>query len=209
MLWDVTKQVEGHTICALGDAAAWPIQGLIRHFRPEIERRIIEKPPPMPLLMSCFGRAYSGSGPRLRAPVQDARDDRKIAAHYGRCMAGQRLQQASGVLRRGEPARGGIRTARALLRERLNCSQDFDLSPLPAPAVPRRAMPPEGCTTGARRMPRLARLDARIPKDRMPVRRSATGIARCYLRPAGERGAPRRSVEKTRPAAADEARPYA
>jgi NADH-quinone oxidoreductase subunit F len=39
-LWDVTKQVEGHTICALGDAAAWPIQGLIRHFRPELERRI-------------------------------------------------------------------------------------------------------------------------------------------------------------------------
>ena len=33
-LLDVTKQVEGHTICALGDAAAWPIQGLIRHFRP-------------------------------------------------------------------------------------------------------------------------------------------------------------------------------
>ncbi len=40
MLFDVTKQVEGHTICALGDAAAWPIQGLIRHFRPEIEKRI-------------------------------------------------------------------------------------------------------------------------------------------------------------------------
>jgi NADH-quinone oxidoreductase subunit F len=40
MLLDVTKQVEGHTICALGDAAAWPIQGLIAHFRPEIERRI-------------------------------------------------------------------------------------------------------------------------------------------------------------------------
>ena len=39
-LLDVTKQVEGHTICALGDAAAWPIQGLIRHFRPELERRI-------------------------------------------------------------------------------------------------------------------------------------------------------------------------
>ncbi|NBR40362.1 MAG: NADH-quinone oxidoreductase subunit NuoF, partial [Alphaproteobacteria bacterium] len=38
-LFDVTKQVEGHTICALGDAAAWPIQGLIRHFRPEIEKR--------------------------------------------------------------------------------------------------------------------------------------------------------------------------
>jgi NADH-quinone oxidoreductase subunit F len=42
MLFEVTKQVEGHTICALGDAAAWPIQGLIRHFRPELERRIAE-----------------------------------------------------------------------------------------------------------------------------------------------------------------------
>jgi NADH-quinone oxidoreductase subunit F len=40
MLFDVTKQIEGHTICALGDAAAWPIQGLIRNFRPEIEKRI-------------------------------------------------------------------------------------------------------------------------------------------------------------------------
>jgi len=40
MLLDVTKQVEGHTICALGDAAAWPIQGLIRHFRDDIEDRI-------------------------------------------------------------------------------------------------------------------------------------------------------------------------
>ena len=38
----VTKQVEGHTICALGDAAAWTIQGLLRHFRPELERRIYE-----------------------------------------------------------------------------------------------------------------------------------------------------------------------
>ncbi len=41
-LFQVTKQVEGHTICALGDAAAWPIQGLIRHFRPELERRIAD-----------------------------------------------------------------------------------------------------------------------------------------------------------------------
>ena len=39
-LQEVTRQIEGHTICALGDAAAWPIQGLIKHFRPEIERRI-------------------------------------------------------------------------------------------------------------------------------------------------------------------------
>jgi NADH-quinone oxidoreductase subunit F len=42
MLEEVTRQVEGHTICALGDAAAWPIQGLIRSFRPELERRIKE-----------------------------------------------------------------------------------------------------------------------------------------------------------------------
>ena len=40
MLLDVSTQVEGHTICALGDAAAWPIQGLIRNFRDEIEDRI-------------------------------------------------------------------------------------------------------------------------------------------------------------------------
>lgn len=42
MLWELTKQVEGKTICALGDAAAWPIQGLIRNFRPEIEKKIKE-----------------------------------------------------------------------------------------------------------------------------------------------------------------------
>lgn len=42
MLEEVTRQIEGHTICALGDAAAWPIQGLIRHFRPELEKRIAE-----------------------------------------------------------------------------------------------------------------------------------------------------------------------
>ena len=42
-LFDVTKQIEGHTICALGDAAAWPIQGLIKHFRPEMERRMAER----------------------------------------------------------------------------------------------------------------------------------------------------------------------
>jgi NADH-quinone oxidoreductase subunit F len=43
MLISVTKQVEGHTICALGDAAAWPIQGLVRAFREEIEDRIKAK----------------------------------------------------------------------------------------------------------------------------------------------------------------------
>ena len=39
-LYDVSKEVEGHTICALGDAAAWPIQGLIKNFRYLIEERI-------------------------------------------------------------------------------------------------------------------------------------------------------------------------
>lgn len=39
-LWEVSKQIEGHTICALGDGAAWPVQGLIRHFRPVIEERM-------------------------------------------------------------------------------------------------------------------------------------------------------------------------
>ncbi len=41
-LLDVAGRIEGHTICALGDAAAWPVQGLVRHFRGEIERRIGE-----------------------------------------------------------------------------------------------------------------------------------------------------------------------
>jgi NADH dehydrogenase (ubiquinone) flavoprotein 1 len=39
-LWEISAQIENHTICALGDAAAWPVQGLIRHFRPVIEERI-------------------------------------------------------------------------------------------------------------------------------------------------------------------------
>ncbi len=43
LLLDVSYQVEGHTICALGDAAAWPVQGLIRHFRPVLEHRILER----------------------------------------------------------------------------------------------------------------------------------------------------------------------
>ncbi len=42
MLLDVSKEIEGHTICAHGDASAWPIQGLMRHFRDEVEERILE-----------------------------------------------------------------------------------------------------------------------------------------------------------------------
>ncbi len=43
LLEQITSQVEGHTICALGDAAAWPVQGLIRHFRDELEQRILRR----------------------------------------------------------------------------------------------------------------------------------------------------------------------
>merc|ERR1712071_567783 len=53
LLWELSKQIEGHTICALADGAAWPVQGLIRHFRPELEARFAEfheirprRPPP-------------------------------------------------------------------------------------------------------------------------------------------------------------------
>ena len=49
----VTRQVEGHTICALGDAAAWPIQGLIRHFRPEMEQRIAAYKARAPMRMAA------------------------------------------------------------------------------------------------------------------------------------------------------------
>jgi len=40
MLEQLASQIEGHTICALGDAAAWPVQGLIRHYKPEMLERI-------------------------------------------------------------------------------------------------------------------------------------------------------------------------
>ena len=39
MLLDVTKQIEGHTICAFGEGAAWPVQGLLRNFKKEIQKR--------------------------------------------------------------------------------------------------------------------------------------------------------------------------
>ncbi|WP_160121027.1 NADH-quinone oxidoreductase subunit NuoF [Rhodovarius lipocyclicus] len=50
VLEQVTRQIEGHTICALADGGVWPVQGLIRHFRPEMERRIYaRKGVPMPM----------------------------------------------------------------------------------------------------------------------------------------------------------------
>jgi NADH-quinone oxidoreductase subunit F len=56
MLMEVTTQIEGHTICAFGDGAAWPVQGLLRHFRGEIERRIDEysaNPDPEPVRVAA------------------------------------------------------------------------------------------------------------------------------------------------------------
>jgi NADH-quinone oxidoreductase subunit F len=55
VLEQVSRQIEGHTICALGDAAAWPVQGLIRHFRPEMEARIAayKARQPAPLAMAA------------------------------------------------------------------------------------------------------------------------------------------------------------
>ena len=50
VLEEVSLQIEGHTICALGDAAAWPVQGLIRHFRPEMERRIAARKAGKPVI---------------------------------------------------------------------------------------------------------------------------------------------------------------
>jgi NADH-quinone oxidoreductase subunit F len=43
VLEQVAGQIEGHTICAFGDAAAWPVQGLLRHFRPMVEERILQQ----------------------------------------------------------------------------------------------------------------------------------------------------------------------
>jgi NADH-quinone oxidoreductase subunit F len=40
LLAEINKKIEGNTICPLGDAAAWPVQGLVKHFRPEIEKKI-------------------------------------------------------------------------------------------------------------------------------------------------------------------------
>ena len=61
------KQVEGRTICALGDAAAWPIQGLMRHFRPEVEKRIAQfRAENGPVLFG--GRLQSQTDPTLAIP---------------------------------------------------------------------------------------------------------------------------------------------
>ena len=44
LLDDVTKQIEGHTICAFGEGSAWPVQGLLRHFRKEVDKKCSNDP---------------------------------------------------------------------------------------------------------------------------------------------------------------------
>ena len=55
LLLDIANNIEGNTICALGDAAAWPVQSMIKRFRGEFEQRIVKRPetvvrPPVPAL---------------------------------------------------------------------------------------------------------------------------------------------------------------
>jgi NADH dehydrogenase (ubiquinone) flavoprotein 1 len=67
MLEELTREIEGHTICALGDAAAWPVQGLIKHFRPELEKRIAE---------------FKGSDDRTGTPQSDANHHDSVKNAY-------------------------------------------------------------------------------------------------------------------------------
>ena len=86
VLEQVTRQVEGHTICALGDAAAWPIQGLIRHFRPLMEERIAaykseargarRRPIRWPRSDGGGGQGRHGEDRRQAAPISAARRSR-------------------------------------------------------------------------------------------------------------------------------------
>merc|ERR1712216_769303 len=65
MLEELSYQIEGHTICALGDAAAWPVQGLIRHFRGDMEDRIDDyesKHPQLPETRKTVSNLPGGSG---------------------------------------------------------------------------------------------------------------------------------------------------
>ena len=75
MLDEVTREIEGHTICALGDGAAWPVQGLIRHFRPEMERRIAAIP-------RAPRRGAGGGVARRCRKLNDRRQEIEVAAGH-------------------------------------------------------------------------------------------------------------------------------
>src|SRR5690606_18350703 len=93
LLLEVSTQVEGHTICALGDAAAWPVQGLIRHFRHEIEERI-----------SQYGsRKPAFAGHAIAAEWGD--DARRLSVCLS-CRPAGRLRPVGGDAGRGARRRG-------------------------------------------------------------------------------------------------------
>src|SRR5690606_21755279 len=94
MLLDVTKQIEGHTICALGDAAAWPIQGLIRNFRPEFERRIDEFSRNAHRVQPVLEAAESGMADRTHDMSRDLAGAVNLMAHP---LAGAADLSAAGV----------------------------------------------------------------------------------------------------------------
>ena len=71
MLEEISRQIEGHTICALGDAAAWPVQGLIRHFKKDMEDRI-DNP-----------GAYDHEAPFQKAWSGDPFDNQEWASEHG------------------------------------------------------------------------------------------------------------------------------
>ena len=127
MLLEVSTQIEGHTICALGDAAAWPVQGLIRHFRHEIEKRIDDY-----AANPHSDSVHDGGG------VEKRDDKNHRRRHRGRRPAG--IHAAAG--RRG---RGRRDPALLLPRAAVDRRQ--------LPHVPRRG---EGCAE-ARRVLRLGR----------------------------------------------------
>ena len=58
---EITRQIEGHTICALGDAAAWPPQGLIRHFKHTIEERISDGEKGVVDLSQYYQKSWTGA----------------------------------------------------------------------------------------------------------------------------------------------------
>ena len=84
MLHDVTHEIEGHTICALADGAVWPVQGLIRHFRPEMERRIARIP-----------RAPPPRAERRSRAMADAEADDRRAGDRGAGRARRSCRPAS------------------------------------------------------------------------------------------------------------------
>ncbi len=86
MLLDVSYQVEGHTICALGDGAAWPIQGLIRHFRDEIEDRIRAR------ARSSRRAAGTGATDRIAAKKMNVQDETLVVKPPAR--PGRRAESA-------------------------------------------------------------------------------------------------------------------